>query len=400
MSDVAVDQGQRTRTIALCFLVAVLEGYDIQAIGVAAPRLAPALGLSPDQLGLIFSISNIGLVIGATFGGWLADRLGRRPVLVASVVIFGAFTLATLLVTGFVDLFVVRMLTGLGLGAALPNMMALSAAISTPAQRGSTATMMFCGMPVGGATSAWFVSVLAPDDWKTVFLVGGVLPLLIVPLLHFFLPNVRAAVAHAAERIGVVRALFGDGRALPTLLLGAIYFPTLLILYLLLNWLPTLMAANGISKALAPQASLAFNVGAVVGALILGRVLDRFGIRWPATAAFAAVIVAILALAGAGEATEAIIYSAAAGFALLGAQYGLYGAAVSYYPDQVRGLGSGWVVAAGRIGSIVGPLIAGMWLARGATAGEVISSMVPYAAVAGIAVFGLSFFPFAQERKG
>ena len=130
MSDVAIDQQRRFRTIALCFLVAVLEGYDIQAIGVAAPRLAPALGLSPDQLGLIFSISNIGLVIGALGGGWLADRLGRRTVLVASVIVFGVFTLATLLVTGFVDLFIVRLLTGFGLGAAMPNMMALAAEVS------------------------------------------------------------------------------------------------------------------------------------------------------------------------------------------------------------------------------------------------------------------------------
>jgi len=398
MSDLTIDQSQRARTIALCFLVAVLEGYDIQAIGVAAPRLAPALGLSPDQLGLVFSISNIGLVIGATLGGWLADRRGRRPVLAASVVVFGVFTLATLLVSGFLDLFIVRLLTGFGLGAALPNMMALAAAISTREQRGSTATMMFCGMPLGGATSAWFVSMIPPGEWKVVFLAGGALPLFIVPLLHFFLPNLRPAAAQAAERIGAIRGLFGDGRAMPTILLAVVYFPTLLILYLLLNWLPTLVMANGLEKSLAPQASLAFNVGAIVGALVLGKILDRFGFRWPGSAAFAAVIAAMLALAGAGEPTPAILYSAAAGFALLGAQYGLYGVAVCYYPDQVKGLGSGWVVAVGRIGSIVGALIAGVWLANGMTAGQVITAMVPYAAVAGIAVFALSFFAFAPER--
>lgn len=399
MSDVKVSPQQRQRTIILCFLVAVLEGYDIQAIGVAAPRLAPALGLAPEQLGWIFSISNIGLVIGAIVGGWLADRLGRGRVLVGAVVTFGIFTVATLLVTGFVDLFIVRLMTGLGLGAALPNMMALAAEISSQEQRGSTTTMMFCGMPLGGASSAWFVSVIAPDEWKVVFLVGGVLPLLLAPLLHFFLPNLRPIVTQAVERIGVIRGLFGEGRALPSLLLAVIYFPTLLILYLLLNWLPTLVTANGLSKSLAPQVSLAFNIGGIIGALVLGRILDRFGFRWPAPAAYAALIVAVLALASATEATQAIIFTAAAGMALLGAQYGLYGAAVSYYPDQVKGLGSGYVVGIGRLGSIVGPLIAGWWLASGATAGDVISSMVPYAACAGIAAFALSFFAFAPERR-
>lgn len=398
MSDTSGADRLRLRTIGLCFLVAVLEGYDIQAIGVAAPRLAPALGLSPDQLGLIFSTSNIGLVIGAIFGGWIADRLGRRPVLVASVAVFGLFTVATLLVTGFLDLLIVRLLTGLGLGAALPNMMALAAEISTQERRGSTTTMMFCGMPLGGASSAWFVSVIPVDEWKVVFLVGGVLPLLLVPLLHMFLPAARAA-THVAERVGVVRALFGERRAIPTLLLTLIFFPTLLILYLLLNWLPTLVTANGLPKSLGPQVSLAFNLGSIFGALLLGWILDRVGFRWPATVYYVGLIAAMLALAGADETTEAIVFAAAAGMTLLGAQYGLYGVAVSYYPDHIKGVGSGYVVAAGRVGSIVGPLIAGFWLAKGVTAGDVISSMVPYAACAGLAVFALSFFPFAQERR-
>ncbi len=399
MSDVKVDRQQRFRTIALCFLVAVLEGYDIQAIGVAAPRIAPALGLSPEELGLIFSISNIGLVIGALVGGWLADRFGRRPVLVGAVVTFGIFTVATLLVSGFVDLFAVRLLTGFGLGAALPNMMALAAEISTQEKRGSTTTMMFCGMPLGGASSAYFVSMIAADEWKIVFLVGGVLPLFLVPLLHFYLPNLRVATVQAVERIGVIRGLFGDGRAMPTILLAVIYFPTLLILYLLLNWLPTLVMANGLPKSLAPQVSLAFNIGGIIGALLLGWILDRFGFRWPATVCYVVLIIAMMALSGATEATQAVVFTCLAGIGLLGAQYGLYGVAVSYYPDQVKGLGSGYVVGIGRIGSIIGPMIAGVWLARGETAADVISAMVPYAACAGIAVFALSFFAFAKEQR-
>src|SRR5687767_8506537 len=114
-------------TVALCFLVAVVEGFDIQAMGVAAPRLAPQFGLSAEQMGWVFSISNIGLVIGASTGGWLADRVGRKPVFIGAVLTFGVFTLLTTVTSSFGELFAMRALAGLGFGAALPNMMAVAA---------------------------------------------------------------------------------------------------------------------------------------------------------------------------------------------------------------------------------------------------------------------------------
>ena len=113
-------------TVALCLLCAVLEGFDIQAMGVAAPRLVPEFGLSPSQMGLVFSISNIGLVIGAAFGGWLADRVGRKPVFIGAVATFGVFTLGVALASNFTMLFVLRFLAGLGFGGAMPNMMAMA----------------------------------------------------------------------------------------------------------------------------------------------------------------------------------------------------------------------------------------------------------------------------------
>ncbi len=130
-------------TVALCFLVAVVEGFDIQAMGVAAPKLAPQFGFDPKQMGWIFAISNIGLVIGASLGGWLADRVGRKPVFIGAVLAFGIFTLLTSLVGTFEALFAVRFCAGLGFGAALPNMMALAAEVSVPEKRASTAAVIF-----------------------------------------------------------------------------------------------------------------------------------------------------------------------------------------------------------------------------------------------------------------
>ena len=396
---VSVAGANSALTIALCFAVAVLEGFDIQALGVAAPKLAPELGLAPAQMGWVFSVSNIGLVIGASIGGWLADRFGRKPIFVASVLTFGVFTLSTPLVTNFEMLFALRFLAGLGFGAALPNMMAIAAEISTPQKRASTAAAMFCGMPVGGGTSALLTQLLPPDfDWRTLFIVGGALPLVLAPVMIWLMPETlrRSEQAHA-ERTNIYDALFAEGRAVPTLLLWATFLPTLLILYLILNWLPTLVIANGLDRALAPQASLAFNWASVAGALVLGRVVDRFGPRGALSTSYALLIVSLFLLSRAHDLTTILICSAGAGFFLLGANYALYGVAAMYYPQRVRGTGSGASIAVGRIGSIVGPLAAGLLLSGGTSAGALVFYLIPVAAIAGIAVFALGFFKASEE---
>lgn len=385
-------------TVALCFLVAVVEGFDIQAMGVAAPKLAPQFGFDPGQMGWIFSISNIGLVIGAGLGGRFADRVGRKPVFIGAVLAFGLFTLLTSLVGTFEALFVVRFCAGLGFGAALPNMMALAAEVSAPEKRASTAAVMFCGMPLGGGTSALLTQLLPPDfDWRILFEIGGILPLLLAPTIYFLMPETLKKSAAGAPRTDIASALFADGRAPATLLLWLAFLPTLMILYLILNWLPTLVVANGLDRAVAPQASLAFNFASVAGALFFGHLVDRVDTRWPMTFAYLGLIVALVALSASSGLTMTLVLSGAAGFFLLGANYALYGVAATYYPLAVRGTGSGASVAVGRIGSIIGPLLAGLLLGGGMSAGGVVQYMVPVAAVAGAAVFGLSFCRRPQE---
>src|SRR5690606_38677410 len=381
-------------TIALCFLVAAVEGFDIQAIGIAAPQLAPQFGLSPGQMGWIFSISNIGLVIGASFGGWFADRVGRKPVFIAAVLIFGVFTLLTTVASTFALLFAVRFCAGLGFGAALPNMMAVASEISSPERRAITAAAMFAGMPLGGGSSALLTQLLPPGfDWRVLFIVGGIFPLMLAPALHFFMVETLKRGETVKSRVNAWHALFGEGRAPATLLLWLAFLPTLVILYLILNWLPTLVVAKGMGPAVAPQASLLFNFGSVAGALLCAWLVDRYDPRWPLTIAYIGLIGSLFALSGATGTGAMILLSGAAGFFLLGANYALYGVAPQYYPTQIRGTGSGASVAVGRVGSIIGPLLAGAWLGGGTTASGVVSYLMPVALVAGIAVFWLSFIP-------
>jgi MFS transporter, AAHS family, 3-hydroxyphenylpropionic acid transporter len=385
-------------TVALCLLCAVLEGFDIQAMGVAAPRLIPEFGLSPRQMGLVFSISNIGLVIGAAFGGWLADRVGRKPVFIGAVATFGVFTLGVALAGNFTMLFVLRFLAGLGFGGAMPNMMAMATELSAPGRRAQTAAIMFCGMPIGGGLSALLTQFLPPDmDWRALFVVGGVLPTLLVPALWLFMvETLRPGEHKVVKRHSTWHILFGGGRAKPSLLLWSAFLPTVLILYLILNWLPTLVVAKGFDRSVAPQSAVAFNFVAVVGAMLFARWVDKQGTRTALVVAYVGLIVTLMALGAATNQAVILLLSGVLGFFLLGANYALYGIAGSYYPLEMRGTGSGASVAMSRVGSIIGPMLAGVLLGGGATATNVVQYMAPIAAVAGVAVVILSFIPRAE----
>jgi AAHS family 3-hydroxyphenylpropionic acid transporter len=440
------DAGRDNITIALCFAVMVIEGFDIQAMGVAAPKLGPELQLSREVLGQALSASNIGLVFGAIAGGWLADRLGRKPVLTGAVIIFGLFTLMTMYATSYDMLFYARLLTGLGFGAALPNVMAISADLSSPEKRGSTAAIMFCGMPVGGSAVA-LVSWLDPaSDWRMLFMIGGVIPLVIAPALIFLMKETQKPQAAAISLksmlpwlaaiplgalfwfvlkeigaqpgfgsiggiapwlggvLGILAAylivhrgpLFGGGRALSSLLLWVIFFPTLLVLYLVLNWLPTLVTGKGFAEE-ASLASVWFNLGSVGGAIALGAMVDRFGVRWPLTLGFVGLGVVLVLLAQATDLWPILILSGLVGAFLLGANYALYGAAASYYPGEMRGRGSGAAIAWGRLGSVGGPLVGGFMLQGGATESAVVYAMIPFA---GVAALGVLLLTYLTSPKG
>lgn len=386
-------------TVAVCFLVAVVEGFDIQALGVAAPQIVQLFGLSPEQLSLIFAVSNLGLVIGATVGGRLADRVGRKPVFMGAVLTFGVFTLLMTMASGFYSLFTLRFLAGLGFGAALPNMMAVASEVSAPEKRASTAAIVFCGMPVGGGMSALLIQMLPPDaDWRVLFMVGGVFPLILAPAIYYLMSETLVTRAEAAPRKNIWIALFGEGRAPATLLLWATFLPTLLILYLILNWLPSLVVANGLDRTVASQAALAFNWASVAGALVFGKLVDRMDARGPLTFAYAGLIASLVALSNSHGITSTVVLSGVAGFFLLGANYALYGVAAMYYPQDIRATGSGASVAVGRIGAIAGPLLAGVLLGGGMSASGVVQYMVPIAAIAGTAVFALSFCRRPDQR--
>lgn len=160
-------------TIGLCFLVALMEGLDLQAAGIAAGGIAQAFALDKMQMGWIFSAGILGLLPGALVGGMLADRYGRKRILIGSVALFGLFSLATAIAWDFPSLVFARLMTGVGLGAALPNLIALTSEAAGPRFRGTAVSLMYCGVPIGAALAATLGFAGANLAWQTVFWVGG-----------------------------------------------------------------------------------------------------------------------------------------------------------------------------------------------------------------------------------
>ena len=386
----------RTITIVFCVLVALCEGIDLQAAGVAAAGIGAEFKPRPDQFGTFFSASTFGLFLGAIFGGRLADSIGRKKVLVASIGLFGLFSLLTSLAQDVESLIAARALTGLGLGGALPMLLALVTESSATKHQSSNVAMVYAAMPLGGAAASLLIMLLATSHWRIIFIVGGVFPLLMAPLMAIGLPESaafqRAQQTFVKRQAGSFKALFADGRRPRTLLLWASFLLELLFLYLLLNWLPILLVGEGMSAAQAAGAQIGFNLGGVFSAILIGHLLG--GRR--RNLAIAGIFVAspILLVLLAKSPPQFSIIAAAVfllGCSVLAAQAFLYTVAPIVYPTAIRGMGVGAAVAFGRIGAIVGPKLGGMLKAAAHTPSQLLMDLVPVVIVGSLCCMWLAW---------
>jgi AAHS family 3-hydroxyphenylpropionic acid transporter len=394
------------RTIVFCLLAASCEGIDLQAAGVAAGGIAAEFHPTPDQLGNFFSGSTFGLFIGALLGGWLADRLGRKGVLVVSIALFGLFSLLTPLAWSIQSLAAARLLTGLGLGGAFPNLIALVSESSRGNRRNANVALVYSGNPFGGALISLVTLLLAGAHWRAIFVVGGVLPLVLAPIMAAGLQESAAfRAARSARAPGVSRGnlltVLGEGRAVGTLLLWISFFLGLLTLYLLLNWLPTLLQGYGFSRSESAGAQIGFNIGGAVAALVIGHLLESRRRTASIIVTFVMVPILLLALAR-SPAQLSIVLSVVCllGCAVLAAQAFLYAMAPTIYPTTIRGLGVGAAVAIGRIGSIVGPKLGGMLKSAGHGYSQLLMDLLPIAIVGSLCALALAWRMHGRAQAG
>jgi AAHS family 3-hydroxyphenylpropionic acid transporter len=397
---------ERTRlitTIGLCFLVALLEGVDLQSAGIAAQGLAKALMLDKPHMSFVFSVGIFGMLPGAFIGGRLADYLGRKRVLIASVIVFGLFSLATTATWDFTSLLAARLLTGIGLGSAMPNLIALCSENAGERHRATAVTIMYCGMPLGAALIALVNAFGYSAEWKSVFYIGGLLPLLITPLLAFFMPestqfNATHTGAGSHQASGALRGLLGKGMLSTTLLLWVSYFFTLMVVYMLMNWLPTLLVGQGFSPRQAGWIIFSLQTGATIGTVALGQFLTRLPPWGISILTYAGLLIGLTALGVAGTFGAMLCAAFVAGFFVNGAQGVLYALAPNFYPTVIRGTGVGSAIAVGRLGAMSGPLVAGQMLALGVGTTGVLAASTPGIVIAAIALFWLGVRNPARAR--
>jgi len=385
------DSAALRSTIVFCVLTAFCEGMDLQAAGVAAAGIAAEFKPTSDQFGTFFSASTLGLFFGALIGGRLADSIGRKKVLVASVALFGIFSLLTSFAWDVSSLVIARALTGLGLGGALPMVLALVAETGTVEQQAGRVAAVYATTPFGGAVISLLSLLIAATQWRTIFLVGGVVPLVLAPIMAFALPESSAFQrVHAAPKSGALPdrvemprsgsflAIFSGGRALRTTFLWTSFFLGLLLLYLLLNWLPTLLTSDGLTRTEAAGAQIGFNIGGALAAILIGYLLNGRLKNWAVVITFLALPVLLVTLAKSPAQLVIICITVfLLGCAVIAAQAFLYAMAPAVYPTSIRGVGVGAAVAVGRIGSIVGPKLGGMLKAAGHSPSQLLMDLLP-----------------------
>lgn len=378
-------------TVAICFLIAVIEGLDIQAAGIAAAGIREHFSLNSSQLGIFFSAGILGLLPGALLGGRFADRLGRKVVLIWSVATFAVFTLCTVWVNSFESLLAVRFLAGAGLGAAMPILITLASEAVSPQNRGRAVGLMYCGMPVGAALISLVASTNFGADWKNIFYLGGLLPIFVIPIMMMYLPESKEFLkAQVVEKLeentgkALFKDLFSSQNFLRTLLIWVNYFFTLMVVYIMLSWLPSLFMELGFSRKEGNTAQFYFMLSAAVGTVILGVLTDRWKKAYVIILMYGGILAGLLALNAASSLTQMYLASALVGAFVIGCQGVLYAFGSIVYPTEVRGTGVGVASAVGRIGAMLGPIVAGQLLVAGFGAAGVISAAIPCIVVSAI----------------
>ena len=398
--------------ICVCTLVIVLDGFDVQAIAFAGPAIAAEWQMATSALGPILGAGLVGMAVGALVLGPLGDVFGRKAAITVSVLTFGSMSLLTAWASNESQIMLLRFLTGLGLGGAMPNATALMAEYAPARLRNLTISIIFLGFPLGGIVGGLIAAEIIPVwGWRSVFIVGGVLPIVLATLILWRMPesvrflvakkaaqtkqidrimkriepklehdnNIRYSLGEASAQTKklLVKHLFDRGYKLDTVLLWIVFFVNLLVIYFLISWLPTLMVESNFNISQATRTAVALNVGGAIGALVLAWLIARNGSRsmlllFFVAGAISTILIGQVAVPADSPAVNpvislALIMSATffAGFFIFGAQIGMNVLAASIYPTYVRSTGVGWALGIGRIGSILGPVIGGILLGLG-----------------------------------
>jgi len=420
--------GYQWLLLVLCFLIVATDGMDVAIMGFLAPDITREWGISKASFGMVMSAAPIGLAIGALLVGPMSDRFGRKKLLIGSIALFGVFNLLSAFAGSTATLSLLRFLTGLGLGAAMPSTTTLLSEYVPERSRSMLLATMFTGFNLGSALVGFGAAAILPHHgWRAVLIAGGAIPLICLPFYMLLIPEsarfmvVRnispARIARTLRRVcgsavaddtvftiseppvsgkQPVRTLLSSGYRGMTLALWVTYFMGLLVIYLLSGWLPTLIKDAGLPIDRAANLTALFQLGGTVGALVVGYCMDRFAPHRVIGVSYVLGAVFILMLAS-GSVTSSMFafYVLLAGFCMSGAQTGLNAFAPQCYPTPVRATGVSWMLGIGRFGSITGSMLGGVLLSMGWSFSAVIAILAIPATMAAISIVSTKAQPRA-----
>jgi len=395
------------RVVVLCFLVALFDGFDTQAVAFTGPAMIDAFQVDAKNLAPVLTAGIVGMTMGAMLLGMLGDKLGRRRTLIICVLIFSVATLLTAWSTHLNHIFILRVIAGFGMGGATPVLLALAAEYSPHRYRGLVTTGVLLALPAGAMSGGLLAAAMLPHwGWQSIYLVGGGVPLLLLVVLCFLLPDsleylyarrtvkstgkvqailsniagyrvALSAAVQAEENRAILpasrlRNLFSGPLRLTTAGVWSVYFFNWVAWFMLLSWLPTLLKQAGLDPLNAPYASVTVNAAFIAFALPLSWFLPRVNTLKILYLMFAVGIVVAIGLSVAVPQQlwlAAFLLIALAGFGVGGQQLALNYLVVATYPTTVRATAMGWAIGMGRMGAIVGSALGGLVLSGVGTGG-------------------------------
>ena len=405
--------GLQMRVIVICTLIQMCDGYDVGSIGWSVPSLTHAWNIAPKAFAMAFLWSNVGVLVGALLAGPIGDRFGRKPLLLASITIFGLASLASAFSQTLGFLAMTRFFTGLGIAGGFAGTTALTGDYSPARLRATLIMVTFTGAPLGGFVGGLIVSYLLHlgYNWPVIFIIGGVFPLALVLVMALWLPESprflaakadlashhqallqRLDIRHTGEAHAVdvaagnpIKMLFAEGYARRTILLWIIFFCSLMNLFLFVFWLPEILHLTGLTPAQSVFATSLHTLGAIAAVLYLGYLIDRFGPQRALAANFAVgiIFIGLLALAAMPYLTLLLVVFLS-GATIIGSQTGANAACGALYPARMRTSGIGWALGVGRLGGIAAAPLGGYLLGMGLAPRHVFLTAVLFAVIAAV----------------
>ncbi|WP_445660291.1 MFS transporter [Acinetobacter sp. F16] len=409
--------------IILCFVVAAFDGFDIAAVGFIAPALIAQWSLTPADLAPLFLSGVFGLMLGSFAFGPLADKFGRKKIIIWSVIIFSIGTLISAFSPNLTVLIVLRFLTGLGLGGAMPNAVTITSEYCPTKRRSTLVTVMFCGYTIGAAMGGLLAGQLIQlIGWQGILMIGGIVPLLALPFIYYFMPEslrfmvlnkfskekiddviqkmapkgqpIPELVASVTEKQNVsVRELFSKDYIAGTLLFWCAFTMGSIIIYMISSWMPTILKNEGFNMQSASWITSAFQIGGTVGALIIAYFMDKVGHSRTLTISYVLGAICVLALsAGVANLSTMLIVLGIFGIGagISGSHVGIHVFCSSYYPTHCRSTGVSWAGGAGRLGSFIGSGAVGWLMVSGLSGEQIVNLLTIPAFLAAISMFLLT----------